>query len=66
MVQQETTREIEIEKYITHRSQRKYLACLKEPQREVKVECRQRERETGPGAHAFTRILEWRVMGFLG
>ena len=43
MVQQQTTRETEIGKFITYRSQRKFSACLKGPRREVKAECRQRQ-----------------------
>lgn len=42
-VQTQTTREIEIEKFITHRSWRKYTACLEGPPREVKTGYRQGE-----------------------
>lgn len=39
------TREIEIEKFITHRSWRKYTASLKGPPREVKAGYRQKQRK---------------------
>ena len=41
MVQQKTTRETEIEKFISHRSWRKFTACLKGPHGDVKAGCRQ-------------------------
>jgi len=42
MVQQQNTRETEIEKLITFRSWKKYTAHLREPQGEVKAVCRGR------------------------
>ena len=45
MFQQKTTREIEIEKFITRRSCRKYTASLKGPPREAKAGYRQRQRQ---------------------
>ena len=41
MVQQQTTREIEIEKFITHRSQKRYMGPLERPHREVKIKCKE-------------------------
>ena len=45
MAQQQTTREMEIGKFIIHRCWRRYVACLKGPQRKFKRECRQREKQ---------------------
>ena len=45
MVQQQTTREIKIEKFITHRSWRKYIACLKGLNEEIKAEYKERARK---------------------
>ena len=54
MVQPLTTRTIEINKFITHRSYRKYIAYLEEPHRGS----RQTEREVGPGVHVH-RLSAW-------
>ena len=53
-VQPKTTKEMEIEKFITHKSWRKYATCLEGPHRKGEAGCRQRE--AGLGAHAFSRI----------
>lgn len=62
--QRQTTRDIEMEKLITHRSWRKSTARLKGPHGEVKAECRQRE--AGPWGHTFIRVYGWSVVGFPG
>ena len=54
MVQQQNTREIEIEKYITYKSWRKYTAYPERPDGKVKAECR--HREVAPRAHDFIRV----------
>ena len=61
MVIQKTNREIEVEKFITHRSWRKYLTNLKGPRGEVKAEA---DRKAGPGGHAFIRVCGWSALGF--
>ena len=60
--QQETTRRIEIETFITHRSWRRYLAQFQGLHREVSASYR--EKEAGPGAHAFIRVSGWSALGF--
>lgn len=66
-VQQQTTREIEIKKFMTHGSQ-----VLEKVQRTSQENTRggqgrvQAEREVGPGAHAFIRVCGWMVLGFPG
>lgn len=45
LAQQNTMREIEIEKFITHKSWRKYLAYIKVLHREVQAGCRQRQKQ---------------------
>ena len=61
MVQQQTTRGFEIEKFISHRSWRKYTAHLEGPHEAVQAECP--ERETGPGVHVFIRVHGWSALG---
>lgn len=58
-VQQKTRRETEIDKFITHRSWRKYTAGLEGPLGEVKGRCRQREgeRERGGGGGQVLRHM---------
>lgn len=60
-VQQKTTREIEIEKFITCRSWRKYTAQLKGHtlggQGRVLT-----EKEIGPKARAFIRVYGWSAL----
>lgn len=58
MVQQQTTRETEMEQFITHRSWRKYTACLQgyTAGGESKV---QAERATEPGVQALIRVRAW-------
>lgn len=65
-VQQRITREIKIEKFITHRSWRKdpMISRVQQGGREVKSECR--KREIGPGARASIRVYEWSALEFLG
>ena len=55
-----STRETKVEKFITHRSWRKYTAGLQGPYGEIKAEYR----DTGPKAHAFTRVCRWSALGF--
>lgn len=43
--------------------QKKYLVHVERPHGKVKAEHRQRE--IGPGAHAFIRVCKWNVWGFL-
>lgn len=57
-------RQIEIEKFNTHRSWRKYGTCLEGPHEEVKAGYRQKK--SGRGAHAFMRACEWSALEFLG
>ena len=58
MVQQQVTRESEIEKFITHRSWRKYTACLQGLYREIKAECRESQR-TGRTCGTFPYQDPW-------
>ena len=51
MVQQQTTREIKIEKVLTHRCWRKYTAPLEGLHGEVKAEGRERGRMWGTGLY---------------
>ena len=44
--------------------QKKYLVHVERPHGKVKAEHRQRE--IGPGAHAFIRVRGWRALRFLG
>lgn len=54
--QQQTAREIEIDKFIAHRSQKGYTAHPKRPPGQVKAEDRERERVAGRLGHAFIRV----------
>ena len=59
-IQQKTTREIEIDKFITHRSWRKYTAGLEKSLEEVKGRCRQRGRQDlghMPSSESVERVL---------
>lgn len=47
-----------MEKFISHRSWRKYVACLKGSTEAAQSKV-QAERPIGPGAHAFIRVLRW-------
>ena len=45
MIQQQTTREIAVKKFITHKSWRKNMVCLGKSSRDIKAECKQGEPE---------------------
>lgn len=70
LVQQKTTEEAAIERFIIHRSWGKYTASregrtgrYREGADRDRVQ--RVQRGTGPGAHDFIRAGEWRALGFL-
>lgn len=66
-VQQQITREIKREKFITHRSWGKNPMGLKGPAMWERGQGRaQKEREIGPGARASIRAYGWSALAFLG
>lgn len=55
---------IEIEKFVSHRSWKKYMDTLRGPtgrSRQV-----QAERAVEPGAHTFIRVHDWNALAFPG
>lgn len=52
-----------MEKFISHRSWGKYMEHLEGPLREVKPECRQRERQD---LGSFIRVCGWSTLEFPG
>lgn len=66
-VQQQITRKIKIEKFITHRSWGKNRMGLTGPARWERGQGRvQKEREIGPGVRASIRVYGWSALVFLG
>lgn len=59
----EFTRDTAIEKLMTHRTWRKHRVYPKGPHREVKAECRGRDRTW---AYAFSRVHGESALGFPG